>query len=38
VERIAYGPTLAMNPRAEVVAQVPLMTEGMIVVDVPVAS
>ena len=25
VERIGYGPTLAINPRAEVVAQVPLM-------------
>lgn len=34
VERIAYGPTLAMNPRAEVVAQVPLMTVGMITVDI----
>jgi hypothetical protein len=38
VERIAYGPTLAMNPKAEVVAQVPLMTAGMITVDIPVAS
>lgn len=38
VERIAYGPTLAMNPKAEVVAQVPLMTVGLITVDIPVAS
>lgn len=38
VERIAYGPTLAMNPKAEVVAQVPLMTVGMITVDIPVIS
>lgn len=36
VERIAYGPTLAMNPKAEVVAQVPLMTVGLITVDIPV--
>ncbi len=35
VERIAYGPTMAMNPEAEVVAQVPLMTVGMITVDIP---
>ena len=36
VERVAYGPTLAMNPQAEVVAQVPLMTVGMVTVDIPV--
>ena len=36
VERIGYGPTLAMNPKSEVVAQVPLMTVGMITVDIPV--
>ena len=36
-ERIGYGPTLAMNPKAEVVARVPLMTEGMIAVDIPVS-
>lgn len=38
IERIAYGPTLAMNPKAEVVAQVPLMTVGLITVDIPVVS
>ena len=38
VERIAYGPTLAMNPKAEVVAQVPLMTVGFITVEIPVVS
>ena len=38
VERVGYGPTLAMNPRAEVVARVAMMTEGMIVVDVPVGT
>ena len=38
VERIGYGPTQAMNPKAEVVAQVPLMTVGLITVDIPVAS
>ncbi|MCL2094619.1 carbon-nitrogen hydrolase family protein [Candidatus Saccharibacteria bacterium] len=37
VERVAYGPTLAMNPKAEIVARVPLMTEGMITVDIPLA-
>jgi predicted amidohydrolase len=38
IERIAYGPTQAMNPKAEVVAQVPLMTVGLITVDIPVVS
>lgn len=33
-ERVAYGPTLAMNPKAEVVAQVPLMTIGLITADI----
>jgi predicted amidohydrolase len=37
-ERIGYGPTLAMNPKAEIVAQVPLMAVGMITVDIPVVS
>lgn len=36
VERIGYGPTLAMNPKSEIVVQVPLMTVGMITVDIPV--
>jgi predicted amidohydrolase len=36
VERSAYGPTQAMNPKAEVVAQVPIMTVGLIIVDIPV--
>ena len=38
VERIGYGPTMAMNPKTEVVAQVPLMTAGMITVDIDVTS
>lgn len=38
VESIAYGPTLAMNPKAEVVAEVPLMTVGLITVDIPLVS
>ena len=38
VEHIAYGPTLAMNPKAEIVAQVPLMTVGLITVDIPVLA
>ena len=33
-ERIAYGPTCVFNPRAEIVAQVPLMTVGMAVADI----
>jgi len=36
VKRISYGPTLAMNPDAEVVAQVPLMAVGLITVDIPI--
>ena len=31
--RVAYGPTSVMNPRGEVVAQVPLMSTGMVVAD-----
>ena len=38
VERIAYGPTLIMNPKAEVIAQVPLMTVGLVTADIPVVS
>ena len=37
VERIGYGPTLVMNPKGEIVAQVPLMSVGMVAVDVPIA-
>ena len=36
VERITYGPTQAMNPKAEIIAQVPLMTVGLITVDIPI--
>jgi predicted amidohydrolase len=32
--RIAYGPTSAINPDGKVVAQVPLMKTGMVVVDI----
>ena len=32
--RIGYGPTSVMNPNAEVVAQVPMMTVGMVVADI----
>lgn len=35
-ERIGYGSTFALNPKAGVVAQVPLMTVDMITVDIPV--
>ena len=38
IERIAYGPTLAMNPKAEIVAQAPLMTVGLITVDIPIVT
>lgn len=33
--RIGYGPTSVMNPSAEVVAQVPLMTSGMVIAEIP---
>ena len=36
VERICYGPTSIMNPKAEIIAQVPLMTTGLITADIPV--
>lgn len=32
--RISYGPTSAINPEGEVVAQVPLMQTGMIIVEI----
>jgi predicted amidohydrolase len=32
--RVAYGPTSVMNPQAEVVAQVSLMTTGMAIADI----
>ena len=32
--RIAYGPTSAINPDGKIVAQVPLMKTGMVVVDI----
>ena len=32
--RIGYGPTSIMNPRGEVIAQVPLMTVGMVTADI----
>lgn len=32
--RISYGPTALINPRGEVVAQVPLLQEGMIVQEI----
>ncbi len=33
--RVGYGPTSVISPRAEVVAQVPLLTTGMVVADIP---
>jgi len=36
VERIAYAPTMAVNPKAEIIEQVPLMTVGMVTIDIPV--
>jgi len=38
VERIAYAPTLVMNPKVEVVARVPLMTVGLITADISLVS
>lgn len=32
--RIGYGPTSVMNPQGEVVAQVLLLTTGMVVADI----
>jgi predicted amidohydrolase len=32
--RVGYGPTSVINPQAQVVAQVPLMTTGMVVADI----
>ena len=32
--RCGYGPTSVMNPNADVVAQVPTMTVGMVVADI----
>lgn len=32
--RVAYGPTSVMNPEAEIVAQVPLMTTGMVLAEI----
>jgi predicted amidohydrolase len=32
--RIGYGPTSVINPRAEIQAQVPLMTTGMVIAAV----
>lgn len=34
VTRIGYGPTCVMNPRGEVVAQVPTMSVGMVVAEI----
>jgi hypothetical protein len=34
--RVALGPAAVMNPAADVVAQVPPMTDGMVVARVPV--
>ena len=33
-DRVGWGPTSVIDPRAEIVAQVPLMTTGMVVVDI----
>jgi 5-aminopentanamidase len=32
--RVGYGPTSVINPRGEIVSQVPLMTTGMVVADI----
>jgi predicted amidohydrolase len=36
--RISYGPTALIDPRGRVVDQLPLLTVGMLVADVPVAA
>ena len=35
--RIGYGPTSVMNPHAQLIAQVPTMTVGMVVAEIPSA-
>ncbi|GAA2915099.1 hypothetical protein Acy02nite_91620 [Actinoplanes cyaneus] len=37
-DRIAYGPTSIMSPQGDIVAQVPLMTTGIVVADIPIVS
>ncbi|WP_229073332.1 carbon-nitrogen hydrolase family protein [Actinoplanes sp. DH11] len=34
-DRIAYGPTSVISPQGDIVAQVPLLTTGMVVADIP---
>ncbi|WP_309232005.1 carbon-nitrogen hydrolase family protein [Micromonospora tarensis] len=33
--RVGYGPTSVISPQGEIVAQVPLMTTGMVIVEIP---
>ena len=33
-DKISYGPTAVLNPAGQVVDQVPLLTEGMLVIDI----
>jgi predicted amidohydrolase len=37
-DRVAYGPTSVMNPEAEVIAQVPTMSVGMVVASIEPGS
>jgi predicted amidohydrolase len=37
-DRIAYGPTSIISPHGEVISQVPLMTTGMVIADIPRAA
>ena len=32
--RISYGPTAAIDPQGAVTAELPLLTEGMLIVDI----
>ncbi|BEL13019.1 N-carbamoyl-D-amino-acid hydrolase [Actinoplanes sichuanensis] len=36
-DRIAYGPTSVISPQGDIVAQVPLLTIGMVMADIPAA-
>jgi hypothetical protein len=36
--RVGYGPTSVMTPQAEVVAQVPTMSVGMVVAEIDVSQ
>ncbi len=38
IERIAYGPTLVMDPNGKIVDRAPLMTTGMVAAEIPIGG